>query len=313
MVNYFSVNNTRANVICHLAKIRNRNEKGYKMEIKSLGKIDFKTIFIAFSNAFAGYDIQLKADELKTMWKRRGFNPDLSFAAFEGENIVAFTLNGIGNFNGIKMAYDTGTGTLKNYRGQGLATKIFEYSIPYLKEANINHYLLEVLQHNTKAVSVYRKIGFKVTREFNYFLWKNEEIKDEIKNSDPRYTVELFDVNQYDSISDFWDFYPSWQNSFESIERAKEDFINLGVFADKKLIGYCIFEPDSGDITQIAVDKAHRRNGIASLLLQEVSKLNKNTKTKLINTDITCSSIVDFLKAKNIEITGKQFEMIKEI
>lgn len=84
-------------------------------------------------------------------------------------------------------------------------------------------------------------------------------------------------------------------------------------FADKKLIGYCVFEPDSGDITQIAVDKANRRNGIASLLLHEVGKLNKNTKTKLINIDITCSSMVDFLKAKNIEITGKQFEMIKEI
>jgi len=283
------------------------------MEIKSLGKTDFEKIFIAFSKAFANYDIQLNADELKTMWKRRGLNPDLSFAAFEGENIVAFTLNGIGNYNGIKMAYDTGTGTLKEYRGQGLATKIFEYSIPYLKEANINHYLLEVLQHNIKAVSVYRKIGFKVTREFNYFVWKNADFKDEIKNIDTSYSIELFDIDQYDSIPDLWDFYPSWQNSFESIQRAKEDFISYGVFLEKKLIGYCIFEPESGDITQIAVDRVHRRNGIATLLLQKVSKLNKNTKTKLINADVSCSSILGFLKAKNIEITGKQFEMIKEL
>ena len=283
------------------------------MEIKSLGKIDFETISVAFGKAFADYDIQLNADELKTMWKRRGFNPDLSFAAFENDNIVAFTLNGIGYFKGVKMAYDTGTGTLKDYRGQGLATKIFEYSIPFLKEANINHYLLEVLQHNTKAVSVYRKIGFKVTREFNYFSWKNEEIEDETKNSDTSYRIESFDIDQYDSISDFWDFDPSWQNSFESIRRTREDFIYLGVFEDRKIVGYCIFEPNSGDITQIAVDKAHRRNGIASLLLQRVSKLNKNAKTKLLNTDSTCSSIVDFFKSKNIEITGKQFEMIKDL
>lgn len=283
------------------------------MEIKSLGKIDFETISVAFGKAFADYDIQLNADELKTMWKRRGFNPDLSFAAFENDNIVAFTLNGIGYFKGVKMAYDTGTGTLKDYRGQGLATKIFEYSIPFLKEANINHYLLEVLQHNTKAVSVYRKIGFKVTREFNYFSWKNEEIEDETKNSDTSYQIESFDIDQYDSISDFWDFDPSWQNSFESIRRTREDFIYLGVFEDRKIVGYCIFEPNSGDITQIAVDKAHRRNGIASLLLQRVSKLNKNAKTKLLNTDSICSSIVDFLKSKNIEITGKQFEMIKDL
>ncbi len=283
------------------------------MEIKSLGKTDFKTISLAFGNAFSDYDMQISENELKTMCKRRGFSPDLSFAAFEGERIVAFTLNGIGEFNGVKMAYDTGTGTLKNYRGQGLATKIFDYSIPYLKEANIHHYLLEVLQHNTKAVSVYRKIGFKVTRELNYFVWENEKIKNEIKNTHAGYLVETFDLNQYAHVSDFWDFYPSWQNSFESIDRAREDFINLGVFADKQLIGYCIFESNSGDITQIAVDKAHRRKGIASLLLQKVSKLNKHTKTKLINADTTCLSIVEFLKAKNIDITGKQFEMIKEI
>lgn len=283
------------------------------MEIKSLGRTDLETIAIAFSNAFSDYDVQISVNELKTMWKRRGFNPDLSFAAFDGENLVAFTLNGVGDFNGTKMAYDTGTGTLKNYRGQGLATKIFEYSIPYLKEAGINHYLLEVLQHNTKAVSVYRKIGFQVTREFNYFVWENEAINNEIKNCNPGYHVELFDLSQYPSISDFWDFYPSWQNSFESIGRAREDFINLGVFADKKLIGYCVFEPDSGDITQIAVDRAHRREGVASLLLKEVSKINRSSKTKLINADITCSSIVDFLKAKKIEITGRQFEMMKEI
>lgn len=283
------------------------------MEIKSLTNIDFETIFKAFSKAFADYDIQLNKYELKTMWKRRGFNPDLSFAAFNGEDIAAFTLNGIGDFNGRKMAYDTGTGTLKEYRGKGLATKIFTYSIPFLKEANINYYILEVLKHNKQAISVYQKIGFEISREFNFFIWNNEEIKiDSIKNK-YSYLIEPINVNKYDTIPTFWDFYPSWQNSFESIQRTSEDFICLGAFSNKKIIGYCVFEPNSGDITQMAVDKAHRRKGVASLLLHEMSKLNKNSKTKLLNTDINCHSIVDFLKSKNINIKGKQFEMIKKI
>lgn len=108
------------------------------MEIKSLSKVEFEKIFLAFSKAFEDYEIQLNANELKAMWKRRGYDPNLSFAAFEDGNIVSFTLNGIGFFNGKKMAYDTGTGTLKEYRGQGLSTKIFDYSIPNLKKANIN-------------------------------------------------------------------------------------------------------------------------------------------------------------------------------
>ena len=283
------------------------------MEIKSLGQTDFETITKACIEAFADYELQLNAEELKTMWKRRGFCPDLSFAAFEGEKIVAYTLNGVGNFNGIKMAYDTGTGTLKEYRAQGLATKIFEYSIPHLKAANINHYLLEVLQHNEKAVSVYRKIGFEVTREFYYFRWKNEELKNEIKKIEIPCSIAEIEIEKHASVSDFWDFYPSWQNSFESIERTHEDFISLGAFSEGKLIGYCVFEPVSGDITQIAVDKPYRRKGIASLLLHEASKLNKNEKMKLVNAEISSTSTVEFLKAKNIEIQGKQFEMKKAI
>lgn len=283
------------------------------MKIKSLIKTDFDTIFQAFNQAFSDYEIQLNKEQLQTMIKRRGFNPSLSFAAFEGNEIVAFTLNGTGNFNGIATAYDTGTGTLKEYRGKGLATKIFEYSIPYLRVQNIKQYLLEVLQHNTKAVSVYKNIGFEVSREFNYFRQEKKKIKNDIKTSDIPCSIKQINIRDFDFLPDFRDFYPSWQNSFESINRASNDFVSLGAFIGNKLAGYCVFEPASGDITQIAVDKQCRREGIASLLLKEVVCLNKNDAVKVINTDISCSSITAFLKSKNIEITGMQYEMIREI
>ena len=283
------------------------------MNIKSLVSTDFETIFEGYSKAFADYDIVLNAAGLKTMFKRRGFDPDLSCAAFDGEEIAAFTFNSIGNFNGVRMAYDTGTGTVQEFRGRGLATQIFTHSIPYLKAAGIDHYLLEVLKHNTKAVSLYQKIGFEVTREFNYFVWENGALQNEPSPANGQFSIKPIDISQHDSLATFWDFYPSWQNSFESIQRTREDFISLGAFAENQLVGYCIFEPHSGDITQIAVDKAHRRKGIGSLLLQEISNLNKHTRMKLVNTDVTCTAVVAFLKAKNIEVTGKQFEMVKSL
>lgn len=282
------------------------------MDIKSLGKTDFDTVFKAFVQAFSDYEIQLDKMQLQTMLIRRGCDPELSFAAFDGDVMVAFTLNGIGNFNGIYTAYDTGTGTLKDYRGKGLATQIFEYSIPFLKENGIKQYLLEVLQHNTKAVSVYSKLGFNTTREFNYFRQKNEDIKNE--TSTPYFlSIIPINIDQYDCIPAFWDFAPSWQNSFESIRRASKDFISLGAFIEEKLVGYCIFEPTSGDITQLAVERQHRRKGIASSLLQEMTNQNKHDSIKVVNTDISCSSITAFLESKNITLTGKQFEMIKKI
>lgn len=283
------------------------------MEIRSLGNTSFDELFEAFERAFADYEMQLDKAEHVAMLKRRGFDPELSFAAFDGDKIVSFTCNGIGDFYGIPMAYDTGTGTLKDYRGRGLATRIFEYSIPYLREAGIKEYLLEVLQHNTGAVSVYRKLGFEVTREFYYFRSENEQINREVKAIDFPYLLQPIDINEYEAIPGFWDFKPSWQNSFDAINRAPEDFVCLGVFTEGRLVGYGVFEPMSGDVTQIAVDKEYRRKGIGLLLFQKMLECNKYNSVKIVNTDVACDSMTAFLKSRNIEPTGKQFEMIKKL
>lgn len=283
------------------------------MEIKSLSKTCFDEVFEAFNQAFADYEMQLNKAELLMMLKRRGFEPKASFGAFDGNNIVSFTFNGIGDFYGIPTAYDTGTGTLKNYQGKGLATQVFEYSIPYLKKIGIKEYLLEVLQHNTGALSVYRKLGFEVTREFYYFKSKNEKISKSVRTLGFPYTLKTIKIDEHCSIPDFWDFEPSWQNSFEAIKRCIDDFICLGVFSESKIMGYGVFEPVTGDVTQIAVDKQFRRRGIGSLLWNKMLESNQHSSIKIINTDIECDSITAFLKSKNIEPAGKQFEMKKKL
>lgn len=283
------------------------------MEIDSLAKTNFDTLFKAFDQAFADYEVQQDKSQLQAMLKRRGFDPFLSFGAFSEGVIVSFTCNGIGDFRGVRTAYDTGTGTLKEYRGRGLVSRIFEYAIPHLRAAGIRQYLLEVLQHNTGALSVYTRFGFEVTREFNYFVQQNSAVRNELKTIGFPYLIRSVNVHDYGSVSGFWDFEPSWQNSLESIGRTPEDFICLGVFTGGSLVGYCVFAPSSGDVTQLAVDKRYRRKGIASLLFREMLELNKYESVKVINTDISCTSIAGFLKAKNIGVSGKQFEMVRKI
>lgn len=105
------------------------------MEIKSMDKVSFDALFTAFEQAFADYEVQVNKTGLQRMLKRRGFNPELSFAAFDGDKIASFTCNGTGNFYGIPTAYDTGTGTLKEHREKGLAT-----GIPVLKNICWKYY-----------------------------------------------------------------------------------------------------------------------------------------------------------------------------
>lgn len=284
------------------------------MEIKSLQNISLEQLYEAFSDAFENYDVKISKPQLERMLVRRGFSPELSFAAFEEGILVSFTLNGIGDFNGHLTAYDTGTGTRKAYQGRGLARQIFEHSVPFLKEYGIKQYLLEVLQHNTNAISVYKKQGFEALREFNYFVQSNELIKASNGIHLLDFVIKEIALPHYDTVSAFWDFTPSWQNSFEAISRKPEDFHVFGALSgDSNLLGYCVFEPASGDVTQIAVRKDCRRKGIGSSLLLKAVGMNAFPSIKILNTDIHCESITSFLESRNIQVTGRQFEMIRPL
>ncbi len=282
-----------------------------KMEIRSLEHTDFDTLFRGFEKAFLDYEIHFDKEEVRSMLKRRGYNPELSFAAFDADEIVAFTFNGTGTFNDIFTAYDTGTGTSREYRGKGLAKDIFKYSIPYLKEAGVGQYLLEVLQNNTKAISVYQKLGFRTTREFDCFRQKKNDINCVIENKRIS-PIERAPV-EFASIADaftFFDFSPSWQNSMESIERAGSDLVCLGAFVANELVGYCVFDPLTGDLSQIAVSQPFRRQGIASRLLRDMIKRTKSDGIKVLNVISSCHPMAAFLNKSNLKMTGKQFEMI---
>ena len=282
--------------------------------MKSLEKTDFETLFRAFSSAFSDYaEVQVNEEQLKAMLKRRGYNAELSFGMFEGEELLSFTLNGTGSFNGADTVYDTGTGTVIEHRRKKMASKVFEHSIPYLKKAGYKQYLLEVMQHNEKALPIYKNAGFEMTRELNFYVQKKEEIINDYDKENLQHNVREIDLSSLRDVSRFWDFHPSWQNSFESIERIGGVFTCLGAFAGDKLVGYCILFTVSGDIAQIAIDREFRRRGIGSLLLDKILGLNKNASIKIINTDASCESMNGFLKAKNINLTGSQFEMILDL
>ena len=281
------------------------------MEIRSLEHIGFDTLFRGFENAFSDYEIHFDKEEVRSMLSRRGYDPRLSFAAFDEGRIVAFTLNGIGHFNGVKTAYDTGTGTAKDYRGQGLAVEIFNYSLPLLKEAGVRQYLLEVLQGNHKAINVYRRLQFVTKREFDCFRQSIAEISSldtSMRYADIR--VEIVDTDIIRAAGAFCDFYPSWQNSIESIERGRGGLTCISAFHSDRLVGYCVSDSATGDLTQLAVNREYRRGGIATRLLRETMARMSTDFIKVLNIPSDDTSLHRFLADKNINLKNRQFEMV---
>lgn len=276
------------------------------MEIKSLEGIAFDRLADAFMDAFADYDIVIDRPQLQAMLTRRGFNPELSFAAFDNGRIVSFTFNGTGVFDGQPTAYDTGTGTVARYRGQGLAGRIFEYATPRLVQAGISRYILEVLQNNHAAINVYGKMGFVETRQFNCYFQECARITPRKEEA-----VELrrITIDRLPAAGMFHDFAPSWQNSHESIIRAGDTLIATGAFINGRLAGYSVVEPASGDLTQIAVDPGLRRRGIGCALLSRAAGDSRTGSLKAINIVPSCHSLNSFLLSAGMEVRNTQFEM----
>lgn len=285
-----------------------------EIEIRSLAATPFDDICKAFLDAFADYGLTLDKESLAAMLKRRGARPDLSFAAFDNDRIVSFIINGIGNFRGKTMAYDTGTGTIKEYRGLKLTDKIFDVAAHNLAKAGIESYILEVLTDNTPAVKIYTRQGFEVSREFDCYKGDTNDIIAKLAaRSNGAIEITSLPAEDIESFSRFFDFEPSWQNSIESVNRNSDAFVCLQAKKGPEFVGIAVSEVAYGDITILAVSPEHRREGIGSHLLLELMKRNKLSTAKILNVEHGCRSLTGFATAAGFALSCTQYEMVKKL
>lgn len=77
-----------------------------------------------------------------------------------------------------------------------------------------------------------------------------------------------------------------------------------------RTVAYGIIEPESGDITQLAVHPEYRRVKIGSAILAKLVSVNNHSHLKLINSEVHCTALTTFCESAGLSLSGKQFEMI---
>lgn len=274
-----------------------------------LNNTPITTLHHAFVNAFADYqvDMQMSLDEFAFRLRRDGVDTAISAGAFDTDKLIGFCLNGSGAWRGEATVYDAGTGILPHYRGRGMASEMFRFMNPQLKERGFNQYLLEVLTSNEPAVNLYRRLGFTETRRLGVFRTPGQLPSTRISDDGIR-RVELPNWELYQS---FWSGYPSWQHSIEAVERIADTTAIVECHDDQRCIGYGIVSTASGLLLQLAVDKTDRRRGVATKLLIALQDcLTATEMIKVNNVDENLKDATAFFEAVGFKLVLEQYEMM---
>jgi ribosomal protein S18 acetylase RimI-like enzyme len=294
------------------------------MRSRALATTDFEAIHRAFGEAFGDYAVpfNLTPEQLREMLRRRGWAPEASVGIFDGARLVAFTLNGLGTWRGAVTGYDTGTGVVPSHRGRGLSRRMIDESIDLLRAHAASQYLLEVIQTNERALGVYRRAGFEITRELQCWTREAERMTPAVPAApaerDPsagkrtaaggpygaRADIACVDEPDWSDVARWFDVEPSWQNSIQSVRRAAAPRMVLGG------AGGIVAVFESGDVPFAAVAPAARRRGLGRALIAAAAHA---TARALQIRNVEGEYAAAFLEACGAQRTVRQFEMLRPL
>ncbi|AVR46123.1 hypothetical protein C7S20_13130 [Christiangramia fulva] len=275
------------------------------MNIQSLHNTSIIQLKNCFNASFANYAVPLKLTGEQLQQKFKNDNVDLRFSSgvFENEELKGFVFKAIDIQNGGKMCYNSGTGVLPEFRGQGLTSKMYEFLLPKLKKEAVKSCILEVIDSNIPAIKTYEKIGFKKVRELISFKGIPQ-----IKLPGPegiKVQESVFDLKGLEKLKDFE---ASWQNSGAAIERSKENLSFLSLKKNDEILGFAVFNPINGRISQFGIHQDHRRKGLGKFLFKKISQHLQGPVT-IINVDSEHTASIDFLQNIQLDPFLTQYEM----
>lgn len=271
-------------------------------------------LFETFNAAFSDYVLPstLTETQFRQHLDTNAVDVCRSVGCFEDDKMIGFSLNGFDEWNGLKTVYDAGTGVIRDKRRQGISTAMFDLMLPVFKTDGVEQFLLEVITTNEPAVTFYKKLGFEIRRELALFKSENFENPDE--QTGERFDLREMSEANWPLFESFWDARPSWQNSPASIGRVPDSKRIVGAFSGDVCVGYVIYSKAMGGIAQLAVDKTHRNQGIATVLLAHVHNTrNPEREVRIVNADTCLTEAMNFFAQRGFGEVVRQFEMTKPL
>jgi ribosomal protein S18 acetylase RimI-like enzyme len=275
------------------------------LQINNLSGVSLHTLSECLNLAFADYVVPLyvSPSNLVRKIKRENIQLDWSVGLFDGKELVGFILHGLGEKEGEKVLYNGGTGILPKYRGSAYTRRMYEFLHPRIRQENIQAVWLEVIEHNERALTVYRKMGFEKIRELECFRGEAPGKRKDPRQ--PRLQIEETGEPIWEELSTFFDYPPSWQNDLPALRNDLSGSKAFTVRQGRQYLGYLLYSEYNRRLICLAIHPAYRRLGVGKALLRQLPA----GQWSVINIDRRNSSLIAFLKNMGWKRTFSQMEM----
>lgn len=268
-------------------------------------------MYFAFLDAFSHYPVPFRLNKeqfVRKFVEKLNIDFSLSVGAYDYEVLCGFIFTSINMYKGKLTAYNGGTGVKIAYRGNKLTSKMYDYLIPKFRAKGVRQCVLEVLVDNYGAIKVYEQIGFYKSALYYCF-----NLKDEITpRAQTLANLEIIKIHQpqLERYEAFHESEPSFLDSLEMIMEniANEEIIEARI--DGETVGYAIFQPAFGRLSQIAVSSGMRRKGIGYAMIAHIFYNSHTSSLTAINIHEKDDALIKFMLALGFTNQLNQYEMI---
>jgi len=274
------------------------------MNFRTLEQLSVEQLTELFNVSFAEYFVKVNLTPEILTEKIVSEDVDLKFSMgiFEDEKPVGFMLHAIREIGGKKVAYNAGTGVIKEFRGQNATVKMYGKLIPLLKERGVSEVFLEVIAQNVAAIRSYEKAGFQIVADLACF---NGAVKEPALKAGVE--VKELEKLEFSEVQKFFDWQPTWQHTNATIGKM-ENLKTFGAFIQDELVGFLIGQPARVRVYQFAVAHEFRRKGIGTALFYAFAKAMKS-EISIINIDDPSGHSQLFLQQIGLKPFLSQYKM----
>lgn len=270
------------------------------MIIKNLKETSITDIARSITDSFSDYFVKMPSEP--SYWENRfkssRVDYGLSCGLFDQNNLVGFIINGIDTLEGVKTAFNTGTGVTLAARGHKVVDQLYEYIIPGFKENNIRQCALEVIEQNERAIHVYERNGFHIHKKLRCFKGT--------LSIDKPVTIKEVPFEKIAPVAEKYDPFYSWDNTTSAIKASNGAYKCYEVYDGAgDNVGYFVINPAQGQLIQI--ESTHNRPGDFELLLSGIRSITATVRIN--NVDDKRTEVLNAMAAAGLDNFINQYEM----